>query len=122
MDTSSPSKIASSYLKHSRRPPELEHFPLVILRSLRGTRSAPCPVSQTSSLLDVVRQATGSAHRALEARLNLNDGSWTAVRYVAFLRATLSVIQPLEDTITRQLQLVDGTVVCATSPNCTAER
>jgi len=78
---------------------------------LRETRSAPCRASQTSSLLDVVRQATGSAHRALEARLDLNDGSWTAERYVAFLRATLSVIQPLEDTITRQLQLVDRTAV-----------
>lgn len=50
------------------------------------------------SLLTALRDATREAHAALDRRLHFDDAA-PQERYIAFLRATLSVVAPLETTI-----------------------
>lgn len=50
-------------------------------------------------LRDAVRASTRVVHEELERRLDLESGAWTRDRYTAFLRATLAVVEPVEDRI-----------------------
>lgn len=43
-------------------------------------------------------------HQRLEARLAVESGRWTIERYVAFLRGTLAIVDPLEPILDRHLR------------------
>ncbi len=49
-----------------------------------------------------LRSETRAAHEALEARLD-RQGRWSLPRYIAFLQATLAVVEPLQPGIARLL-------------------
>ncbi len=55
-------------------------------------------------LLQDVRASTRLTHQALEQRLDLSSGQWSRSTYAAFLRATLAVVEPLEQAIDAQLR------------------
>lgn len=55
----------------------------------------PVEIAEAESLAASIRRATTREHARLEQKVDL-DAGWDRRRYVAFLRATLTVVQPLD--------------------------
>ena len=60
-----------------------------------------------TSLLSNLRATTGSAHEALDRKIDLRPPNLTRSRYVAFLRGSLMAVEPLEMETARLLGTSD---------------
>lgn len=58
------------------------------------------PIEPPDTMLAVLRKATAAAHANVERQIDL-EVPWTRARYVAFLRATLGVVQLTEPGLRR---------------------
>ena len=57
-------------------------------------------IEAPDTMLGVLRNATAAAHANVERHIDL-EVPWTRARYLAFLRATLAVVQPTEPELRR---------------------